>query len=95
MINVIINGSKGRMGQALLTCAKLIPDLEVVGAVDAGDDLAALLPSCDVVIDFSFHEVTLSLLNSVSLSKKPLSSALRVTVTKKKHVSSSVRKKFL
>ncbi len=58
MINVIINGSKGRMGQALLTSAKLIPDVEVVGAVDAGDDLAALLPSCDVVIDFSFHEVT-------------------------------------
>jgi 4-hydroxy-tetrahydrodipicolinate reductase len=59
MTRVIINGSKGRMGQALLACATRIPDLEIVGAVDQGDDLAALLPKADVVIEFSFHSVTL------------------------------------
>ena len=58
MTNVIINGSKGRMGQSLLSCAKQIPGLNVVAAIDAGDDLAAMLPNADVVIDFSFHTVT-------------------------------------
>ncbi len=58
MTKLIINGSKGRMGQALLACAKRMPDLAVVGAMDAGDDLASILPGADVVIDFSFHSVT-------------------------------------
>jgi 4-hydroxy-tetrahydrodipicolinate reductase len=58
MTNVIINGSKGRMGQSLLTCAQRIPGLAVVAAIDSGDDLRAVLPKADVVIDFSFHSVT-------------------------------------
>jgi len=59
MTRVIINGSKGRMGQALMSCAELMPGLEIVGAVDQGDDLAGLLPKADVVIEFSFQSVTL------------------------------------
>lgn len=58
MTKIIITGSKGRMGQALISCAKRIQDLEVVGAVDVGDDLAAVIASGDVVIDFSFHDAT-------------------------------------
>jgi len=58
-VRVIINGSKGRMGQALLTCAGRMGDSVVVtGQADMGDDLEPLLPAADVVIDFSFHEVT-------------------------------------
>jgi 4-hydroxy-tetrahydrodipicolinate reductase len=59
MTKIIITGSKGRMGQALLNCAARIPELKVVGAVDQGDDLGALLGQADVVIDFSFHNATL------------------------------------
>lgn len=59
MTKVIINGYRGRMGQALLECAAALPDLEVVGKVDQGDDLAAVIDTTDAVIDFSFHEVTL------------------------------------
>jgi 4-hydroxy-tetrahydrodipicolinate reductase len=55
---VVINGSKGRMGQALLACAARIPDIEVIAGIDAGDDLHAAIDGCDVVIDFSFHSVT-------------------------------------
>lgn len=55
---VIINGSKGRMGQALIACAARMPDIEIVGQVDAGDDLRPILPACDVLIEFSFHSVT-------------------------------------
>lgn len=58
MTRVIINGCRGRMGQALLACAARQPDLKVVGAVDQGDDLAAVLALADVVIDFSAHDVT-------------------------------------
>ena len=55
---IIINGSKGRMGQALLACAAHTPDVEIVGAIDQGDDLAGIITKCDAVIEFSFHSVT-------------------------------------
>jgi len=58
MTRIIINGSKGRMGQALLGCGARLPELEVVGAIDQGDDLAAVIGKCDVVIEFSFHSAT-------------------------------------
>lgn len=58
MTRIIINGSKGRMGQALIRCASRHPQLQITGEVDQGDDLAAALPGADVVIDFSFHKVT-------------------------------------
>ncbi len=56
MIHLIIAGSKGRMGNALLTCAKNDTLLHVVGGVDIGDDLAQVIAKCDVLIDFSAHE---------------------------------------
>jgi 4-hydroxy-tetrahydrodipicolinate reductase len=56
--HVVINGYKGRMGQALLACAARRPGLRVAGQVDHGDDLAAVLPGADAVIEFSFHNVT-------------------------------------
>jgi 4-hydroxy-tetrahydrodipicolinate reductase len=46
------------MGQALISCAKPISELEVVGQIDQGDDLAADIDKCDVVVDFSTHSVT-------------------------------------
>lgn len=55
---VVINGSKGRMGQALLACAARRSDVAVAGAVDMGDALAPVIVNADVVIDFSFHSVT-------------------------------------
>jgi dihydrodipicolinate reductase len=70
MTKVIIAGSKGRMGQALLSCAARIPELEVVGAVDQGDDLSALIGRCDVVIDFSFHTATLPIAKFCAQNKK-------------------------
>ena len=60
MIKVIINGYKGRMGQALVHCAPQQRGLELAGKVDAGDDLAAVIDQGDVVIDFSSHAATVS-----------------------------------
>ncbi len=58
MTRVLINGSKGQMGRALLTCAARMPEIQVTAGVDVGDDLAAAMGDCDVVVDFSFHSVT-------------------------------------
>ena len=58
MTRIIITGSKGRMGQALLACAARIPELQVAGQIDAGDDLKSIISAGDVVIDFSSHNAT-------------------------------------
>ncbi len=58
MTRVIITGSKGRMGKALLACLPQHPDLQLAGQVDQGDSLGSLLGQADVVIDFSSHSAT-------------------------------------
>lgn len=58
MTRIIITGSKGRMGQMLIACAKSFRELEVAGQIDQGDDLGAVIDKCDVVVDFSAHSVT-------------------------------------
>jgi 4-hydroxy-tetrahydrodipicolinate reductase len=72
MTRIIITGSNGRMGQALVSCAARIPELEVVGAVDQGDDLGALITKADVVIDFSFHSATLGVAELCAKNKKAI-----------------------
>jgi 4-hydroxy-tetrahydrodipicolinate reductase len=69
---VIINGSKGRMGQALIACAARTPEIEIVGQVDAGEDIRPLVPTCDVVIEFSFHSATAAVAALCARHKKGL-----------------------
>lgn len=58
MTNIIITGSKGRMGVALAACAAQHPDLQIIGRIDQGDDLKSVIGQGDVVIDFSSHGAT-------------------------------------
>lgn len=58
MTKVIINGSRGRMGRALVSSAPHFPDIQVTGQVDQGDDLSSIIDQADVVIDFSLHTAT-------------------------------------
>ncbi|MSU59177.1 MAG: 4-hydroxy-tetrahydrodipicolinate reductase [Pedosphaera sp.] len=58
MTKIIITGSKGRMGQALVACAAQHQYLQVVGQIDKGDDLRAVIGQGDVVMDFSSHTHT-------------------------------------
>ena len=58
MTRIIITGSKGRMGRALIACAPNFKELEIVGQVDQGDDLGAIITGGDVVVDFSSHTAT-------------------------------------
>jgi 4-hydroxy-tetrahydrodipicolinate reductase len=72
MTKIIITGSQGRMGQALIACAARMPELEVVGTVDQGDDLGTIIGKCDVVIDFSFHTATLGVAELCAKHKKAI-----------------------
>ncbi len=70
--SVIIVGAKGRMGQALIACAKQHRQLQVTGQIDHGDDLAALIANSDVVIEFSGHAVTLGVAKLCAQHQKAL-----------------------
>lgn len=72
MTKIIITGSKGRMGQALIACAARLADLEVVGRVDAGDDLGPVIDKGEVVIDFTSHDATAGLAAICAKHKKAL-----------------------
>ena len=72
MTKIIIAGAKGRMGQALLGCAKNFRDLEVVGQIGRGDDLKGTISGADVVIDFSVHESTSDIAELCATHKKAL-----------------------
>ena len=60
MTKIIINGYKGRMGQALVCCAPQHRGLMLAAKVDAGDKLAEVIGQGDVVIDFSSHAATVA-----------------------------------
>ncbi len=70
MTNIIITGSKGRMGQALVSCAKRFHELEIAGQIDQGDDLAAVIDKGDVVVDFSHHDATPAIVEFCVKSRK-------------------------
>jgi len=72
MTRLIINGYKGRMGRALLDCAAALPDCKVTGQVDQGDDLETTLSQGDVVIEFSFHNITPTVAALCAKHKKAL-----------------------
>lgn len=55
---VVINGARGRMGQALLQCASSHAALEISAAIDLGESLPDALAGADVVIDFSHATTT-------------------------------------
>lgn len=72
VMNIVITGSKGKMGLALLACARKSADITVVGEIDVGDDIRKVLDSCDVVLDFSHHTATASLAAACAAYNKPL-----------------------
>lgn len=71
-LRLVINGARGRMGQALLSCAAADPELTVSAGLDTGDDLASALPNCDAVIDFTHADVTEAVTRACVAAGKPL-----------------------
>jgi len=72
MTKIIITGSKGRMGQALISSAKSFREIEVVAQIDKGDDLGGVIGKGDVVVDFSEHSVTPAVAEFCARHHKPL-----------------------
>jgi 4-hydroxy-tetrahydrodipicolinate reductase len=72
MIKVIITGAKGRMGQALISCAKNFRGLEIVAAINRGDDLKAVISKADALIDFSSHSATPGIVELCAKNKKAI-----------------------
>lgn len=70
-IPTLINGSRGRMGQALV---RLAPEhgIEVVAAIDAGEDAVPHLGQCAAIIDFSVAAATAPLATAAARQKVPL-----------------------
>ncbi|NBV43289.1 4-hydroxy-tetrahydrodipicolinate reductase [bacterium] len=69
MIKVVVNGARGKMGQETVRAVSVEQDLELVAAIDHGDDLALAIRTFrpDVVVDFthpdSVMQNTLTILN--------------------------------
>ena len=59
MINVLVNGAKGKMGQAVCTAVKAEAALQCVGECDMGDNLTSLIQSsqAQAVVDFTHPSV--------------------------------------
>ena len=71
-MKILLNGYKGRMGQAILAAAQSA-GAEVSAKCDVGETFTPeAVASCDVAIDFSFHEVTPALAEACSEAGKPL-----------------------
>jgi 4-hydroxy-tetrahydrodipicolinate reductase len=70
-LKILLNGAKGRMGQAIAAAA-VDMGATIAAAVDAGDDPAAHVDACDVIIDFSSHHATGKLLELAVARRKPI-----------------------
>jgi 4-hydroxy-tetrahydrodipicolinate reductase len=72
MTRIIITGAKGRMGQALVACAKNFREVQIGAQIDMGDDLPAAAAQGDVVVDFSSHTATADIAGVCARHKKAL-----------------------
>lgn len=68
---LLVTGSKGRMGQAVLQAAQA-QNVSVGAQIDVGDSLPEALAKCDCVIDFSSHHFTKELIGEALKQSKSL-----------------------
>ena len=70
-LKILLNGSKGRMGQAIIAATSEL-DAQIVSSIDANDDPKAKIAHCDVVIEFSTHSATLPIVQLAAEHRKPV-----------------------
>jgi 4-hydroxy-tetrahydrodipicolinate reductase len=63
---LIIVGSKGRMGEALVRLAGQDPKLELVALIDKGDNVLDSIDRSDVLIEFAHHSLSGDLANTAA-----------------------------
>lgn len=71
-LKLLVHGSRGRMGQAVIACAQADAAVKIVAEIDAHNDLQSALDGCDAVIDFSHHTITERLANECAARGKTL-----------------------
>ncbi|MBC2602247.1 4-hydroxy-tetrahydrodipicolinate reductase [Puniceicoccus vermicola] len=68
---ILLNGARGRMGQAIAAVAEE-EGCRIVAECDIGSNPVEHLPNCGVVVDFSSHESTPDLAEECAAQGKPL-----------------------
>jgi 4-hydroxy-tetrahydrodipicolinate reductase len=71
-LRILVTGSKGRMGHAVIQAVEAHESTVVGATVDVGDSLADALAKSDVVIDFSAHQFTPELVKASLTAGKSL-----------------------
>ncbi len=71
-VKILLNGYKGRMGQAIMSAAKDDADCDICALCDMGDNPESLIGNADVVVDFSFRDATPKLADLCAKTSKPL-----------------------
>jgi 4-hydroxy-tetrahydrodipicolinate reductase len=71
-LRVLLVGSAGRMGQAILEAAKLDSQTDIVALCDQGDPIEPALAHADVLIDFSHASAITEICRLVTAAKKAL-----------------------
>ena len=72
MNRIAINGSKGKMGQALIEAVNASSKVELGAGFDKGDSLGDSLNDFDLLIDFSRPEASLSAISTCKNSGKAM-----------------------
>ena len=70
VLKVVVNGSRGKMGQTVVDFVEHHSRLQLGGSVDLGDDLAAVIQQgkADVVVDFTRPEIRMDTVKTVLFS---------------------------
>jgi len=69
---IVIVGSRGRMGEALLRLAGQDPKLELVGGINKGDNVLDVIDRCDALIEFAHHSLSADLAKTAADHGKAL-----------------------
>ncbi|MGD7653276.1 MAG: 4-hydroxy-tetrahydrodipicolinate reductase [Verrucomicrobiales bacterium] len=72
MLDLLITGKSGRMGQALQTAAEQNPQTSVTATHDVGEDLAAAMAKATCTIDFTVHSFTAEVVATAIAQNKSL-----------------------
>ena len=71
-INIFLNGTTGRLNQALMRVAPEVGAKICTGGANPRENPDAGIAECDAIIDFSFHTATLPLLECAVKHNKPI-----------------------
>ena len=72
MLNILVTGFRGRMGQTVAGCVSEAADTRVAAGIDLGDSLDDALEKSDAVIDFTLPSFTDELIEGCVAKSIPI-----------------------